>query len=149
MSRSPVEVIYGPLVTERSYSLYQQGRYTFRVANSATKPEIARALEEQYEAQGVKVAAVNTINMRGKVRRTGRRGNEVVRIHGRAKPAADAERLRHRHGHNGNLAFRTPARGSSGHSLPRDVSRYGSGVQWREVSHRPARRSVIVGCGAD
>ena len=74
MSRSPVEVIYGPLVTERSYSLYQQGRYTFRVANNATKPEIARALEEQYEAQGVKVAAVNTINMRGKVRRTGRRG---------------------------------------------------------------------------
>jgi large subunit ribosomal protein L23 len=74
MSRSPVEVIYGPLVTERSYSLYQQGRYTFRVANSATKPEIARALEEQYEAQGVKVAAVNTINMHGKVRRTGRRG---------------------------------------------------------------------------
>jgi large subunit ribosomal protein L23 len=74
MSRSPVEVIYGPLVTERSYSLYQQGRYTFRVANSATKLEIARALEEQYEAQGVKVAAVNTINMRGKVRRTGRRG---------------------------------------------------------------------------
>jgi large subunit ribosomal protein L23 len=74
MSRSPVEVIYGPLVTERSYSLYQEGRYTFRVANNATKPEIARALEEQYEAQGVKVAAVNTINMRGKVRRTGRRG---------------------------------------------------------------------------
>jgi large subunit ribosomal protein L23 len=74
MSRSPVEVIIGPLVTERSYSLYQQGRYTFRVANNATKPEIARALEEQYEAQGVKVAAVNTINMRGKVRRTGRRG---------------------------------------------------------------------------
>jgi large subunit ribosomal protein L23 len=74
MSRSPVEVIYGPLVTERSYSLYQEGRYTFRVANNATKPEIARALEEQYETQGVKVAAVNTINMRGKVRRTGRRG---------------------------------------------------------------------------
>jgi large subunit ribosomal protein L23 len=82
VSRAPVEVIYGPLVTERSYSLYQQGRerpggqprYTFRVASNATKPEIARALEEQYEAQGVKVAAVNTINVRGKVRRTGRRG---------------------------------------------------------------------------
>ena len=74
MSRSPVEVIYGPLVTERSYSLYQQGRYTFRVAKDATKPEIARALEDQYEAQGVRVAAVNTISMRGKVRRTGRRG---------------------------------------------------------------------------
>ena len=73
MSRSPVEVIYGPLVTERSYSLYQQGRYTFRVANSATKPEIARALEEQYEAQGIKVKDVNTVSMRGKRRRSMRR----------------------------------------------------------------------------
>ena len=74
MSRSPSEVIHGPLVTERSYSLYQQGRYTFRVAIDATKPEIASALEEVYEAQGIKVVAVNTIRMRGKVRRTGQRG---------------------------------------------------------------------------
>jgi len=74
MSRSPAEVIHGPLVTERSYSLYQQGRYTFRVAKDATKPEIAHALEEVYEAQGIKVVAVNTIRMHGKVRRTGRRG---------------------------------------------------------------------------
>lgn len=74
MSRSPSEVIHGPLVTERSYSLFQEGRYTFRVANDATKPEIARALEEVYEAQGIKVVAVNTLRVRGKVRRTGRRG---------------------------------------------------------------------------
>jgi len=74
MSRSPSEVIHGPLVTERSYSLYQEGRYTFRVANDATKPEIARALEEVYETQGIKVVAVNTIRVRGKVRRTARRG---------------------------------------------------------------------------
>jgi large subunit ribosomal protein L23 len=74
MSRSPAEVIHGPLVTERSYSLYQQGRYTFRVAKDATKPEIARALEDVYEAQGIKVVAVNTIRMRGKTRRTGQRG---------------------------------------------------------------------------
>ncbi len=74
MSRSPAEVIHGPLVTERSYSLYQQGRYTFRVATDASKPEIARALEEVYEAQGIKVVAVNTIRVRGKVRRTPRRG---------------------------------------------------------------------------
>jgi large subunit ribosomal protein L23 len=58
-------VIQGPLVTERSYSLYQQGRYTFRVAKDATKPEIARALEEVYEAQGIRVLAVNTIRVRG------------------------------------------------------------------------------------
>jgi len=74
VSRSPVDVVYGPLITERSYALYQQNRYTFRVAKEATKPEIARALEEQYEAQGIKVMAVNTINMRGKTRRTGQRG---------------------------------------------------------------------------
>jgi large subunit ribosomal protein L23 len=74
MSRSPAEVIHGPLVSERSYSLFQQGRYTFRVAKDATKPEIAHALEEVYEAQGIKVVAVNTIRMRGKVKRLGRRG---------------------------------------------------------------------------
>ncbi len=74
MSRSPGEVILGPLVSERSYALFQEGRYTFRVAMDATKPEIARALEEAYEAQGIRVVAVNTIRMHGKVRRTGRRG---------------------------------------------------------------------------
>jgi len=73
MSRSPSDVIRGPLVTERSYALYQQGRYTFRVATDATKPEIARALEEAYQSQGIRVVAVNTIHMRGKVKHTGRR----------------------------------------------------------------------------
>jgi large subunit ribosomal protein L23 len=74
VTRSPVEVVLGPVVTERSYTLYQQGRYTFRVARNATKQEIARAIEEQYEPQGIKVRAVNTINVSGKTRRTGRRG---------------------------------------------------------------------------
>jgi len=67
-------VIKGPVVSERSYTLFQQGRYTFRVAMDATKPEIARALEEVYETQGIKVVGVNTIRMRGKARRTGQRG---------------------------------------------------------------------------
>ena len=74
MSRSPVEVVYGPVITERSYALHQQGRYTFRVARDASKPEIARALEEQYQAQGVKVASVNTVNVIGKQKRLGGRG---------------------------------------------------------------------------
>lgn len=75
MSRATVEVVFGPLITERSYTLFsQENRYTFRVAKDATKLDVARALEEQYEAQGIKVAAVNTINVRGKVRRSGRRG---------------------------------------------------------------------------
>ena len=74
MSRPPSEVIKGPVVSERSYTLFQQGRYTFRVAMEATKPEIARALEEVYETQGIRVVGVNTIRMRGKTRRTGQRG---------------------------------------------------------------------------
>ena len=77
MSRTPDQVVYGPVITERSYSLYQQGRYTFRVANDATKPEIARALEEQYSGQGIKVMAVNTTHMRGKTRRAGARRGTV------------------------------------------------------------------------
>jgi large subunit ribosomal protein L23 len=74
VARSPVEVLLGPVITERSYALHQEGRYTFRVARNATKPEIARALEEQYSAQGVKVSSVNTINVGGKKRRLGGRG---------------------------------------------------------------------------
>ncbi len=74
MSRTPDQVVYGPVSTARSYSLYQQGRYTFRVAQDASKPEIARALEDQYSNQGIKVVAVNTMRVHGKIRRTGRRG---------------------------------------------------------------------------
>ena len=73
-TRAASEIVIGPVITERTYQLYTQGRYTFRVAPQASKTDIKKALEEQYEAQGVKVAAVNTISMRGKVRRTGRRG---------------------------------------------------------------------------
>ena len=72
--RSADQVVLGPVITERSYSLYQLGRYTFRVATDATKPEIAAALEQHYSAQGIRVVAVNTVHVRGKTRRSGRRG---------------------------------------------------------------------------
>ena len=77
MAKSPDQVIYGPVITEKSYTLYQQNRYAFRVARDASKPEIARALEEQYQPQGIKVVAVNTVSVRGKTRRTGRQGGPV------------------------------------------------------------------------
>jgi large subunit ribosomal protein L23 len=72
MSRSPVDVIQAPLVTEKTYALYQAGRYTFRVSRDATKPEIAQAIQEHYP--GVKVTQVHTISMRGKTRRSVQRG---------------------------------------------------------------------------
>jgi large subunit ribosomal protein L23 len=68
-TRAASEIVIGPLITERTYALYTQGRYTFRVAKSATKNEIKQALEEQYEAQGIRVRDVNTVTMRGKARR--------------------------------------------------------------------------------
>ncbi len=72
--KSADQVVLGPVITERSYALYQLGRYTFRVAGDASKPEIAAALEQHYAAQGITVVAVNTVHVRGKTRRSGRRG---------------------------------------------------------------------------
>ena len=67
----------GPVITERTYQLYTQGRYTFRVSTRASKTDIKKALEEQYETQGIKVRDVNTVTMRGKRRRSQRRATAV------------------------------------------------------------------------
>ena len=72
-TRAASEIVIGPVITERTYQLYTQGRYTFRVSPRASKTEIKKALEEQYEAQGIKVRDVNTVSMRGKSRRSMRR----------------------------------------------------------------------------
>jgi large subunit ribosomal protein L23 len=76
-TRAASEIVIGPVITERTYQLYTQGRYTFRVAPSASKTDIKKALEEQYEAQGIKVKDVNTVSMRGKRRRDLRRRGAV------------------------------------------------------------------------
>ena len=60
------DVIIAPVITEASMSRLADKRYTFRVASGATKPEIAKAVEELFK---VKVAAVNTINMKRKKKR--------------------------------------------------------------------------------
>jgi large subunit ribosomal protein L23 len=72
-TRAAAEIVIGPVITERTYQLYTQGRYTFRVAKHASKTDIKKALEDQYEAQGIKVKDVNTVSMRGKRRRSLRR----------------------------------------------------------------------------
>jgi large subunit ribosomal protein L23 len=74
VTRAASQIILKPVITERTYQMYVQGRYTFRVAKDASKTEIKKALEEQYEAQGIKVRDVNTVTMRGKSRRYLRRG---------------------------------------------------------------------------
>src|SRR6478735_4556802 len=74
-TRAASEIVIGPVITERTYQLYTQGRYTFRVSAQASKTEIKKALEEQYETQGIKVRDVNTVSMRGKKRRSGSIGH--------------------------------------------------------------------------
>ena len=66
---SAYEIIKRPIISEQSMEQTELKRYTFEVAKTANKIEIAKAVEEIF---GVKVAKVNTLNMQGKVKRQGR-----------------------------------------------------------------------------
>jgi large subunit ribosomal protein L23 len=65
------DVIVRPVITERSMDMAANRRYVFRVIKDATKTEIKYAVEEVFK--GVKVKAVNTMNMPGKKKRLGAR----------------------------------------------------------------------------
>ncbi len=60
------DIIIKPIITEKAMDGIADKKYTFKVAPDATKPEIARAVEELF---GVKVAKVNTMNMKRKPKR--------------------------------------------------------------------------------
>ena len=62
------EIIIAPVITEASMAAIAQKKYTFRVMKKVNKQEIAAAVEELF---GVKVAKVNTINVRGRSKRMG------------------------------------------------------------------------------
>lgn len=68
MSVSPYDIILAPIITEKSMTLQEEGKYVFRVMKTANKSEIKKAVETVF---GVKVASVNTMNMLGKVKRQG------------------------------------------------------------------------------
>lgn len=57
------DVIVAPVVSEKSFSAAESGKYTFVVHPHATKPEIRRAVESIW---GVHVKSVNTIRRHGK-----------------------------------------------------------------------------------
>ena len=63
------DIIIAPIVTEKAVAALQQKKYTFKVAPGANKIQIAKAAEEIF---GVKVKKVNTISMKGSLRRMGR-----------------------------------------------------------------------------
>ena len=62
-------VLLRPIVTEKSMTQTNEGKYTFEVRTSATKQEIAEAVAEAFK---VDVVEVNVMTVRGKTRRYGR-----------------------------------------------------------------------------
>ena len=62
------DIIIKPIITEASMDTIAEKKYTFKVAEDATKPEIAKAVEELFK---VNVLRVHTINMKKKPKRLG------------------------------------------------------------------------------
>ncbi|HAH79245.1 MAG TPA: 50S ribosomal protein L23 [Ruminococcaceae bacterium] len=63
------EIVLRPIVTEKSMAGVGNKKYTFEVAPDATKIDVARAVEALF---GVQVAKVNTVHVRGHLRRQGK-----------------------------------------------------------------------------
>lgn len=67
--RTSHDVILAPVVSEKSYDLIEHSNtYTFEVDPRANKNQIRNAVEKVFD---VKVLRVNTMNRKGKVKRTG------------------------------------------------------------------------------
>lgn len=65
--KDPRDILIRPVVSEKSYGLLDEGKYTFIVDPRANKTEIKIAVEQVF---GVKVDSVHTMNRVGKTRRT-------------------------------------------------------------------------------
>jgi large subunit ribosomal protein L23 len=72
----PRDIIIAPVISEKSYGLIDENKYTFLVHPDSNKTEIKQAIEQIFK---VRVVSVNTINRKGKQVRTrfgfGRRNN--------------------------------------------------------------------------
>lgn len=60
------QIIIRPVITERSFDMQEYNRFTFEVAKTTSKIEIAKAVEEIFD---VKVLKVNTVNVKSKKKR--------------------------------------------------------------------------------
>ena len=67
VNKDPRDILLAPVVSEKSYGLLDENKYTFVVDPRANKTEIKIAVEKVF---GVKVKSVNTLNRQGKARRT-------------------------------------------------------------------------------
>jgi large subunit ribosomal protein L23 len=75
------DILIRPLLTEKSVALATHKQYAFEVAPKANKIEIRRAVEELFPS--ARVAAVNTMMVRGKRRRLGGYRRRASRAEGR------------------------------------------------------------------
>ena len=65
--RDPRDVVLSPVISEKSYGLLDENKYTFIVRPDANKTQIKIAVEKVFN---VKVTSVNTLNRQGKRKRT-------------------------------------------------------------------------------
>ncbi len=70
-----LNVIIAPIISEKSTKGIQDGKFTFKVAKTATKREIKRAIERQFK---VNVLKVKTSIVKGRTSRVGARRMEVA-----------------------------------------------------------------------
>jgi large subunit ribosomal protein L23 len=62
------QILLAPVVSEKSYQLHEDGKYSFRVHPDAHKTQIRQAVEELFD---VKVERVNIVQVRAKPKRRG------------------------------------------------------------------------------
>jgi large subunit ribosomal protein L23 len=68
MSLDPREILIAPVVSEKSYSLIEDNKYSFRVHPNAHKTQIRQAVEQLFE---VHVVSVNVSKVKSKPKRRG------------------------------------------------------------------------------
>ena len=66
--KSPYDIILKPIISEDSMEKMEDKKYVFKVDKNANKIEIRKAIEKIFD---VKVKSVNTMNVKGKVKRMG------------------------------------------------------------------------------
>ena len=70
------DMIFAPIITEKSASMEAEGKYVFQVDVRANKTQIKQAIEKLFN---VKVESVNTMNTHPKTRRVGRYSGKTNR----------------------------------------------------------------------
>jgi large subunit ribosomal protein L23 len=69
-----MSILLGPIITEKTSVMKEQGKMYFKVRNDANKVQIKQEIERIF---GVKVQSVNTMNVQGKEKRFGKHSGKM------------------------------------------------------------------------